>query len=415
MGYETLKDKITKGKKITTDFIYNIIATILSTGILQIVIYPYLATKFSSDIYGQLLTIMGIANILTVAIGGGLNNAHLIQLNFYEKNEAAGDFNSLLFISTAIGTLTWAVMLLFSFNIKGISLLLLLLYVCIGILENYLVVAYRIDIDYKANLFYNILMSTGYLIGIPIAVFCRNWCIAFLCGELTGFIYLLRSTALYKIKPQKSSLIKKTSRVYLGLLFTTLIVQAVNYLDRFFLYPILGGEQVTVYTVSSFVGKSIGLLVTPIAGVLLSYYAKGSFVMTVKRYWIINVSILAAGIICGICIVVAGPWITKILYPTVITDAERYLIMANDASLISALTSILLPSVLKFANVLWQIIIQTSYAILYLLMGYIAVKQHGLWGFCVATLIVNILRMLFLVAIGHFSILKREKKNVGKS
>ena len=152
MGYETLKDKITKGKKITTDFIYNIIATILSTGILQIVIYPYLATKFSSDIYGQLLTIMGIANILTVAIGGGLNNAHLIQLNFYEKNEAAGDFNSLLFISTAIGTLTWAVMLLFSFNIKGISLLLLLLYVCIGILENYLVVAYRIDIDYKANL-----------------------------------------------------------------------------------------------------------------------------------------------------------------------------------------------------------------------------------------------------------------------
>ena len=29
----------------------------------------------------------------------------------------------------------------------------------------------------------------------------------------------------------------------------------------------LGGEQVSIFTVSSFVGKSIGILITPISGV----------------------------------------------------------------------------------------------------------------------------------------------------
>lgn len=414
MEKSKIKDKIIYGKKITMDFIYTIVATVLLTAILQVVVYPYFAAKFSSEAYGKLLTIMGIANIFTVAIGGALNNAHLIQLNFYDKDEASGDFNLLLLLGSGMGTLVWAILLWLLFDIRGISFFFLLGYVCIGIFENYLIVAYRIIINYKANLWYNIFSSIGYLIGAFIGVKSNNWCIAFLGGELVGLVYLLKTTTLYKAKPKQSGLLKKTTQVYLALLATTAIIHIVNYLDRFLLYPILGGEQVTIYTVSSFVGKSIGLLVTPIAGVLLSYYAQKSFIMTLKRYWMINLFTLALGIICAGGVIVAGPWITKILYPTVAGNAEHYLFMANMSSLVSALANILMPSILKYANVLWQVVIQSVYALLYMLCGYIAIEKRGLLGFCIATLTVNVLRMALLLMIGHFSISKGERKNVRK-
>ena len=65
------------------------------------------------------------------------------------------------------------------------------------------------------------------------------------------------------------------------------------YLDRLLLLPILGGSAVSVYTVASFAGKSLGVLMTPMAGVLLSYYAQKDYVMTRKTFWKINGSVLA--------------------------------------------------------------------------------------------------------------------------
>jgi len=182
------------------------------------------------------------------------------------------------------------------------------------------------------------------------------------------------------------------------------VANVVTYLDRIFLYPIIGGEQVTIYTVSSFIGKSIGLVITPVAGVLLSYYSQKSFTMTVKKYWKINgITFLAGGIIGGVAILVA-PFITGILYPTVIEAARPYLIIANVASLVGALTNILAPSVLKFSNILWQIVLQLVYAVVYIGAGYILMQSMGLMGFCIATLLVNLIRMMILMAVGHFSI-----------
>ena len=412
MEKEKIKNKVIKGKKMTTDFVYSIISSIFLTGIMQIIVYPYFAAKCSNEIYGQMLTIMGIANIFTVAIGGGLNNVHLIQMNHYDTTEAYGDFNWLLFWSTSIGTVCWVIMLIFIFHVERISIIFLAGYVCIGIFENYLAVAYRLVINYKANLFYNVYLGVGHLLGIFLARLFDYWPIAFFCGGMAGLSYLLKTTNLYKIRAKRTKLFKKTCQIYLVLLGTTAIANVVNYLDRFFLYPMLGGEQVTVFTVSSFVGKSIGLLVSPIAGVLLSYYAQKTFSMTVKKYWLINLCVMTAGMICVIGTIMFGPWITRLIYPTVADATKQYLFIANMSSLVSALTSILMPSILKFANVFWQIVIQLIYALMYITCGYFALGENGLMGFCISTLLVNALKALILIGIGHFSIARMERKNV---
>lgn len=405
-GYIILKirNSIGSGKKIITDFGYNILATIAVTAALQLIVYPYLAACFSSEIYGQLLTIMGVANVFISTLGGSLNNVRLLQKDSYHERNVTGDFSLLLVGFSAIGTLIFGMIIVIQFRVFGWLLFMLLLIVCIGVIEGYWTVAYRIVINYKAYLIYNILMSIGYLVGIFIAKQINIWSIPFILGEFFALLFLIKSTSIYKEPLKITQLFPKTLKIYVILIGTNLIVNAVNYLDRFFLYPILGGEQVSIYTVSSFVGKSIGLLVTPIAGVLLSYYAQSTFKMTVKKYWTINGITLVVGGMAGIFAVFLSPWVTGILYPTLIEDARQYLWLANIASLIGALANILAPSVLKFANIFWQIIIQLAYVVIYLGMGYLLLLNYGLSGFCVATLAVNLIRMLILMLIGHISI-----------
>ena len=404
------KMKETKGKKIISDFLNNILATILVTLVLQVIVYPFFAATLSSVEYGRLLTIMGIANIFTVSLGGGLNNVRLIQRNLYDEIEEVGDFSLILVIFLVLGTALFGFIARFNFGIKGGALACILAYVSMGIVINYLVVSFRIVVDYKANLIYNIFLGTGYLLGVLLVRKNGFWSLAFLLGEVIGFLYLLRATTLYKERIGRTKLFANTFKNYLVLISTNIVANIIIYLDRIFLYPILGGEQVTIYTVASFVGKSIGLVITPVASVLLSYYAQKSFVMTVKKYWLINGITLLGGGILGVMAIVFGPIATKILYPTVYEEAREYLVIANVASLIGVLSNIISPSILKFANIYWQIVIQLLYAGCYVFLGYICMMYLGLWGFCIATLIVNLFRMFLLMVIGHISILKVERE-----
>lgn len=400
-----IKCQFTKRKKMLGDFGYNIMATAIATIILQLLVYPYLAKIFSADIYGQLLTIMGIANIFLASFGGALNNVRLIQKTSYDEQNLEGDFNILLVISLAVSTLIFACII--QQEINGISLILLLLYVIFGIAQNYWVVSYRIVIDYRANLNYNIFVGVGYVVGLILTNYLKYWPLTFLSGQILGMVYLLKSTVLYREKYRITPMLYNTTKVYMILIATNLIANVVVYLDRIFLYPVMGGEQVTIYTVSSFVGKSIGLVVTPIASVLLSYYAQNSFIMTVKKYWLINGIILVGGGMAGIIAIILAPWVTGLLYPSVIDSARQYIVIANVASLVGVLANIIAPAVLKFANIFWQIFIQTVYAVTYIGLGYLFMQSGGLMGFCIATLLVNMIRMLLLMLIGHHSILTR--------
>ena len=75
----------TDKKKIVGDFSYNLMSSLLATGVLQIVVYPVLARLFNASAYGILLTVMGIVNTVSVSIGNTLNNTRLIQNTNYEE------------------------------------------------------------------------------------------------------------------------------------------------------------------------------------------------------------------------------------------------------------------------------------------------------------------------------------------
>lgn len=72
-------------KNLSEDFVLNLFASVVSTGILQLVVYPKLALTLGSEGYGQMLTIMGIINVVILSFGNNLCNARIVQQAKYNK------------------------------------------------------------------------------------------------------------------------------------------------------------------------------------------------------------------------------------------------------------------------------------------------------------------------------------------
>ena len=174
------------------------------------------------------------------------------------------------------------------------------------------------------------------------------------------------------------------------------------------LLPVLGGEAVSTYTVAAFFGKSLGVLVTPLAGVLLSYYAQKDFEMTGRRYWKINLSMIAFSAVFFLFCAAVGPFGTGLFYPTLIDAARPYILLANLASVINVTSNMVQPAVLKFAPTRWQLIIQVLYGCVYLVAGVFSASRYGLMGFCVSATVAAVIKIGFLLLVGYL-VLQRVK------
>ena len=64
---------------------------------------------------------------------------------------------------------------------------------------------------------------------------------------------------------------KNILKDYLNFSFINIVINILNYLDRFILLPIIGPVLVNVYFIASTASKMIGLVTTPINNVILSY------------------------------------------------------------------------------------------------------------------------------------------------
>ena len=281
-----------------------------------------------------------------------------------------------------------------------------------GTLRAYYVVAYRLILNFKKLLISNVIMCGGYLLGIFITIQTGVWPLSFALGEIAASIYILTTTSLVKEPCKKTELFKTSFNKFMILIGTTLIANLIQYLDRLLIYPVLGADSVSAYTVASFFGKSLGVVMVPIAGVLLGYYAQKDFKMSKKRFWKINITVL---ILSGAFYVFAfwiSPWFTGLLYPTLMEQAGPYIALANLAAIISVTGNITQPAVLQYAQTYWQIVIQVIYGLIYVGGGLLALLNYGLTGFCYAAISASLIRLILLYIIGHRGIRKMELANV---
>ena len=104
-----------------------------------------------------------------------------------------------------------------------------------------------------------------------------------------------------------------------------------------------------------------------------------------------------------VTILLAKP-ITGLLYPTLIDQAVHYIPIANLSAIVLVAAGIIQPAVLKFCKTSYQPIVQIIHLIAYIGLGTTMVQKFGLFGFCIAVLIANSVKVMMLLIIGHFSL-----------
>lgn len=385
-------------KVIFKDSMLNIIGSLILTIATQGLAYPLLAKYFSIHEYGTLLTLMGIINTIGVTLGNSLNNTRLLMQSTYNKKGLTGDFNfifvCILIVGIVLSGLS-SIIFLKKFNITIIGCVLITTLI---IFRSFYSVGYRLLINYRRMLISNIYGAIGYIIGIIVSIFTNTWVFTFIFGELLASLYIIRTSHVVNEKFNLTPLFKISLNRYLLIMGAAIITNFMMYMDRFFIFPLLGAEQVSIFTVASFLGKTAGILFNPISAVLLTYYVKENR-LTLKKFAhrILFFSIFSFFIYMLIYFV--GIPITGIFYPTIIKDATPIFYLANLALIIFILGNTIQPTLLTYCKTKWHLTIQIVYLFIYIVTGYFGINKDGLTGFCIALLISNISRVVLMVLV----------------
>ena len=388
-------------KGISKDFILNIVASLVSTGTMQLVLYPALAKHLNAQDYGQMLTIMGVVNVLILAFGNNLCNARIVQNNKYKNANIVGDFQILLVIVSLISAIITLV-LNFYFRLNSILLLGLVATTCLSVAKSYYSVAYRINIDYMKNLVMNIILATFYIISIPI-LFCSDlWSWIFFIPCIPAIFYINKTSSIVNEPFSKTLLFNDSFKVVVLLVLSGIIGNITGYVDRFVVYPLIGGRAVSTFTTASFFSKSVSLILAPITSVVLSYLIAGRIQMTTQKFKLINFFLIVASIIFFLFSVTVGKYITGLLYPTLIKDADEYIYLASLGVIIGIAGVFSGVIVLACAPSYWQVVLELVNLVFTLLTGYLLVNTYGLWGMCYAIILTNSISFALKWIVGYY-------------
>lgn len=386
-------------KRVSGDFIISILASVIYTFARQIVVFPLLAARLSEVDYGTLLTVAGWANVCTAMIGSSLNNIRLIEDSRYQERGVRGDFNLLCLFGSGVSAV-FAAMLWRMFALSPLTGVLLGAYLVVSNLFGYATAFFRLELNFKRSLWCNVTVSAAYCAAALVFATAELWPAVFLIGEGVGLLFVSRTTPFFKEPLARTHLLSATALTMLTYMATNLVGNLLTYADRMILYPVLGGEGVSYYSTASFFGKSAGIVMVPIAGVLLGYFAQKDFKASKKLFAIVNgCSLLCLAVFLLGCWIFA-PWFTQLLYPSLYEGAAPYIFLANLAAAISIAGNMAQPMVLKSCSIRWTLFTQVLYGASYLLFAWLWLPGYGLLGFCWASIVSNLVRLLALYAIG---------------
>jgi O-antigen/teichoic acid export membrane protein len=391
-----------------TDSLLNILASLILTIATQIIAYPYLAGRFSLEEYGLILTIMGVINTIGVSFGNSLNNCRLLVQSDYDQAKLQGDFNIIFLVITILVGVFIVPLLIKILNISLFEAITYMLVTNMVAFRSYYSVSFRIIIDYKRTLILHFWGLIGFLIGIFVASITNIWILIFVSGEVFMCGYLLFKSHIIRDKYIITVLIQRTISKYYFILGAAILANVMLYLDRFLIFPLLGAGLVSTYAVASFLGKTAGIIMNPISGVLLTYYAKESNI-SIKAFYGRVLIFLVGSIMIYLGILLIGANVTHILYPDIVEEALPYFKIANLAAIVLIFGNTVQPLLLRYCHSRWQLITQLMYLLVYLSLSYYGMVIFGLIGFCYAILISNTFRAMLMITVVVISLEKNSK------
>ena len=379
-------------KKIIGDSFYSLLSRLLPTFILQYVLHPLIAEILSSDEYGKLLTVMALINLSGIALGSVLNNSRLVLSKNLGDSIKKGDYNVLLLITLFI-QIIYVVLVFQSLNIYSQwSIVLLSLYSIFIILKGYISVELRIKLEFSRLFFDSIFLTLGYVIGFFLFKLYGHWEIIYFTGTLLSCIYLILRTSLLKEPIARTKSFPFIAFQSSSLLIATLLVSMGTYMDRLIIYPILGPENVAVFYVSGLLGKSVGLIIGPLSGLLLSYFARMDTISP-KQYSSLFLITLGVSLASYLFVIYLDEFILIYLYPQYAMRSLEYTPIMTLGVLLIMTAGVMNTVLMRFVDLRWQIIINMIFICVYVLSSVLTIETYGLLGFAWATVLAGAVKL----------------------
>ena len=385
---------VRKMKKILSDVFYSLFSSAFPLILLQLFILPSVASSVSAEYNGLILTIISLITIFSSTFGNSLNNARLLTEKEIGKDEK-GDYNLLILFFSVLNVIFLMIAIRF-LNLDVEYTFLIVSSSVAYMLIQYYIVYYRIDINYQKVLISNIFLCIGYIIGFFLFKKTRIWILIYFLGYAFSLLYILYQNPLFKEPIKITKNFKKVVSVSSTLLLVTFIASLLNYIDRLILFPILGGEMVSIYYSASLIGKLGGMVVSPINSVVLSYIVK---IKEIKLKQFLSVlAVLFILIIIGyfLSVFVAKP-ILHILYAQWADESMKYIPITTLTAMITIATTVLNPFILNWCHTKWQLVINVIYLIVYLFLSFSLIDLFGLYGFCIGFLMATIIKFVLMI------------------
>ena len=385
-------------------FLESVILSVLGIGVyncvLQFVVYPAFSRQLGAQGFGDVLTLLSVQSIFAISAGAGVSYARMANVPRFTASN--GDYNRMLLPGFAVTVAVCVGTLICFGSGTAVSFLLYPVLGVVTALRYYCAAAFRLEINYRKNLVYYLLLSCGYLAGLALFHVCGQWETALLCGEVLAAAYTaLRSPILRAPYLQKSAHFPAVRRSCTALVTAQVFLYLTMHADRLLIGAVLDGTQVSIYYTASLLGKAMAMLTEPIAGVAIGFLAR-TRTFGRLQYLLAAAGCAALGLAAFAVMIPVSPFLIGLLYPDIAPDAAPYYLAANGGQIVYFIANLLLVIALRFMAEKYQTILNASYGVCFFLLCTPALRYGGLPLFCKAVLLLNLLRLAVTLLLGVY-------------
>jgi len=399
---------MTRYKNVTSNVVLSIGASFIPIFILQFIIQPFIAGRVDTEVFGGIVLAIALLNVGVSIFGNSINNARLIDNHLYseEKGDYPIFFLGLLVISIVV---IFCALQFFTIGGNFLTTILFLIALAFSVAVEYYSVEFRIKLNYKNIFLGKIALTVGYCIGTLLFLIVGSWVMIFLLGAGFEFAFCLIKTKIWKEPLIFTQNGKTTARRILFLLLTSALASTLTYVDRFLIFPLFGGSELSYYYAASIVGKAISLIAGPIAGVILSYIAQMRS-LTVKELNIYMIVLAIFTVLGSIVAIYLSPPVINLLYPNFLENSKPYISVTVITAMFGFFYSFIWPIVLRFGKNYYPMMMQGIKATAYLLSGILLIPGFRVLGVAYASLIGSIIQVLVVVVLAFIIIIRQERE-----
>ncbi|MCE0485989.1 lipopolysaccharide biosynthesis protein [Ornithinimicrobium sediminis] len=375
-------------------------------GVQQVLLLPFLAAMTNTDDFSKIILFVTISAIVANVTGGEAANTALVRGHQYAREGAAWDFHLLLVPVLAVLAAAWVVVAPV-LNVSSDEIVLFAVISVLTALRLFLAAPFRYEQRFGTVLVAHLCYAAGSASAL-LLVARFDWVLApFLVGEacavLVLSVALLAGGRRLHFGVEDRRRLYRTSTKYLSLASVGLLANAVGYLDRLIIYPLLGAGALAVYYAASVLPKSLALVVNPVTGLLLAKFGAmgdergGEILERLYRVlpWVIIVLTLAS-----LAIGLLG---LQVLYPQFAEEGRPIVLPVSISVGLASAAYLMQPYVLRFRPSGIALMANILYAGVFVGAAVGLSLRVGLHGFAWATVAAH------LVLLGFYLVFARPR------